>query len=99
MGSGKSTVVGWFRDWGGSVIDGDVLGWGVLKEPAVVASIEAEFGRGVLTADGSVDRASLGRVVFADAGAMARLNAIVQPRLLDCVREALEHPRVGGKPV
>jgi len=39
------------------------------------------FGDGVLQADGSLDREGLGRIVFADADKLARLNAIVHPRV------------------
>ena len=40
-----------------------------------------EFGDGVLRPDGSLDREGLGRTVFADADKLARLNAIVHPRV------------------
>jgi dephospho-CoA kinase len=49
-------------------------------EPAL-AEIEAAFGSGVIGPEGVVDRAALGAVVFADAAARARLNAIVHPRV------------------
>ena len=39
------------------------------------------FGPGILGPDGVVDRKRLGDLVFADAGARARLNAIVHPRV------------------
>lgn len=97
MGSGKSTVAGWFRDWGASVVDGDALGWETLREPDIVAALGEAFGREALAPDGSVDRATLGRRVFGDRAAMDRLNAIVQPRLLGRVREAIARaPRSGG---
>jgi dephospho-CoA kinase len=65
---------------GAVVIDADVLSREVV-EPGTdgLARIAAEFGDSVLTADGSLDRAALGRLVFSDPGARARLNAIVHP--------------------
>jgi dephospho-CoA kinase len=89
MASGKSTAASWFRERGAAIVDGDALGWEVHREPAIGAAIAEAFGRGVLAADGTVDRATLGRIVFRDAASMARLNAIMQPRLLERVREAL----------
>lgn len=89
MASGKSTVAGWFRERGAAIVDGDALGWEVHREPAIAAALAEAFGRGVVSADGAVDRAALGAIVFRDGTAMARLNAIVQPRLVERVREAL----------
>ena len=95
MASGKSTVSRWFQEWGAAVVDGDALGWEVLREPKIVMAVSAAFGDEVLTDDGVIDRVVLGRIVFRDAAAMTRLNAIVQPRLLERVRGALAAPAVG----
>jgi dephospho-CoA kinase len=89
IASGKSTVAVWFRERGAAVVDGDALGWEIHREAPITAALAEAFGPGIVTADGIVDRAALGRIVFRDAAAMARLNAIVQPRLLERVREAL----------
>src|SRR5512147_2221203 len=89
MASGKSTVAGWFREWGAALVDGDALGWEVHREPGVAAAVAESFGPGVVTVEGAIDRAALGAVVFRDRAAMARLNAIVQPRLIERVRESM----------
>jgi len=89
MASGKSTVADWFREWGAAVVDGDALGWEVQREPEIAAALAGAFGPGIVAADGSVDRAKLGSIVFRDGTAMAQLNAIVQPRLLERVRGSL----------
>lgn len=80
IGAGKSAVARLLSVRGAMVIDADVLSREVV-EPGTegLARIVAEFGDSVLAADGSLDRAALGRVVFADPGARARLNAIVHP--------------------
>jgi dephospho-CoA kinase len=44
-----------------------------------LAALVAEFGRGVLGPDGALDREGLGRRVFSDPDALARLNAVVHP--------------------
>lgn len=80
IGAGKSAVARLLSVRGAVVIDADVLSREVV-EPGTdgLARIAAEFGDSVLTADGSLDRAALGRLVFSDPGARARLNAIVHP--------------------
>jgi len=92
MASGKSTVARRFQERGAELIDGDALGWDVLRLPDVVSEIGAAFGPSVLARDGQVDRMRLGRLVFPDPESMRRLNAIVQPVLSRRVREVLEAP-------
>ena len=89
MASGKSTVARRFAEHGAVLIEGDALGWEVLREPAVRDKLAAAFGPGVLGPEGDIDRSALGRLVFSDPAAMARLDDIVQPPLLARVRRAL----------
>jgi dephospho-CoA kinase len=95
MASGKSTVARRFLERGAELVDGDALGWEVLRLPEVVAAIAAAFGPGVIERDGQVDRMRLGRVVFRDPASMTRLNAIVQPVLSRRVRDLLDAPGTG----
>ena len=92
MASGKSTLARRFRERGADLVDGDALGWEVLRLPEVRVAIREAFGEDVMDRQGEVDRARLGQIVFADPDRMSRLNAIVQPRLLERVRAALEAP-------
>jgi dephospho-CoA kinase len=82
IGTGKSTVSAVLRALGAVVIDADVLARDVVApgEPAL-AQIVAEFGAGVLRADGTLDRKALGGVVFADPAKRKRLEAITHPRI------------------
>jgi dephospho-CoA kinase len=81
IGCGKSTVAGWLRERPGVVVlDADVLAREVL-EPGTpeLDAVYARFGAGLARDDGSLDRAALGRVVFADPSALRDLEAIVHP--------------------
>jgi dephospho-CoA kinase len=82
IGSGKSTAAARFAELGATVIDSDQLAREVLAPgtPGLAAVLE-RFGTDLLTGDGSLDRARLAAVVFADAVALADLNAIVHPRV------------------
>ena len=82
IASGKSVVARILREMGFHVIDADRLGH-VLMEPGTRAfgEIVAEFGAGVLGGDERIDRGKLGNLVFADAGKLERLNAILHPRV------------------
>ena len=80
---GKSTVVAVFAELGAVCFDADAIARSVVEpgQPAL-AAVVAEFGRGVLAADGTLDRAALGRVVFADAGRRKRLEEILHPPII-----------------
>ncbi|MFW5417464.1 dephospho-CoA kinase [Nocardiopsis sp. CNT-189] len=82
IGSGKSEVSGRLAARGAVVIDADALAREVV-EPGTpgLAEVVAEFGEEVLTAEGALDRPRLGEIVFSDPDRLARLNAIVHPRV------------------
>ncbi|HLV02991.1 dephospho-CoA kinase [uncultured Georgenia sp.] len=80
IGAGKSTVARELERLGAVVIDADALAREVVAPgTAGLRAVAAEFGDGVLTPDGTLDRAALSRVVFADPHARARLEAITHP--------------------
>ena len=80
IGSGKSTVVRLLADHGAVVVDSDLIAREVV-EPGTpgLAAVVDEFGPQILTPQGSLDRARLGALVFADDRRRAALNAIVHP--------------------
>lgn len=90
IASGKSTVADLLAERGAVLIDADVLAREVVAPGTDgLAAVVARFGSSLVQADGSLDRARLGSIVFADADARADLNAIVHPR----VRELAERRR------
>ncbi len=98
IGCGKSTVAGWLGERPGVVvIDADVVARAVVEpgEPALTAVL-ARFGPEVRSADGSLDRAALGRIVFADPDALRDLEAIVHPAVRGRILEALAAAERGG---
>ena len=82
IGAGKSTVARLLTGHGAIVLDADLAARAVV-EPGTdgLAEIAETFGPAVLRADGSLDRAALASVVFADEERRTRLNAIVHPRV------------------
>jgi len=79
IASGKSTVAQMFQQLDIAVVDADVLARETTAEtrPRIVQ----EFGSGILDAQGELDRAALGRIVFADTAARQRLEAITHPAI------------------
>jgi dephospho-CoA kinase len=82
IGSGKSTVAGFLGDMGATVINLDKTGHEVLRKgTAAYRQVVKAFGEDILTADGGIDRARLGKIVFSDPEALKRLNNIVHPAI------------------
>lgn len=91
IATGKSEVGRMLADLGARVIDADEVAHRVMYRgsPAYAAVVEA-FGPDILRPDGEIDRARLGALVFADAEALHRLEAIVHPQVIASV-DALIH--------
>jgi len=70
------------RQLGGEIIDADRLARDVVEpEQPAWKQIVAEFGGGVVTAEGALDRKKLGAIVFADPERRKRLEAITHPAI------------------
>ena len=83
IGSGKSAVAQRLAALGAVVIDGDTAARAVV-EPGTpgLQRIAETFGPTVLAPDGTLDRAKLAGIVFADEAARQQLNAITHPLIL-----------------
>lgn len=98
MGAGKSAVSARLADLGAVIVDSDLIAREVV-EPGTggLAEVVSAFGDAVLDTDGRLDRPALGRIVFGDSAALARLNAIVHPLVRD--RSAQIAAAAGSKTV
>jgi dephospho-CoA kinase len=95
MGCGKSTALRYFRDLGAAVIETDAVVRSLLAEDRdLIREVREAFDDGVLDAEGKIDRRELGRRVFRNSDALARLEALIHPRVRDhWMRELKEnHP-------
>jgi dephospho-CoA kinase len=85
--AGKDRVARIFAAQGFRVIDVDALGHDALA--ARSGQIIETFGRSLATDDGGVNRRALGRIVFGNPAAMARLEAILHPAMVQRVKEII----------
>ncbi|RFP10865.1 MULTISPECIES: dephospho-CoA kinase [unclassified Duganella] len=91
IGSGKSTVADLFAARGASIVDTDQIAHSLTAPGgAAMPAIVAEFGAEFADANGALDRARMRSLVFADAGAKTRLEAILHPRIRDAALAAAE---------
>ncbi len=83
LACGKSFAGEALRDMGCLLIQADALGHeALLPGGAAYPGVLAEFGREILTGDGTIDRKALAGLVFGDADRLARLNALVHPAVV-----------------
>jgi dephospho-CoA kinase len=100
IASGKSTVARLLESKGALVIDADKIGHEVMASggPAFDQVIE-RFGRDILTADGEIDRAKLGPIVFADEKALADHTALTHPHIVGEIVKRIDAERAGDRVV
>jgi len=99
IGCGKSQVVRWLAELGVDVVDADGVARSVTApgHPAHDAILR-RFGPALAAPDGTLDRAALGRLVFADPAALRDLEGIVHPAVRPRIVEAIEAAERAGAP-
>ncbi|MDN2713050.1 dephospho-CoA kinase [Janthinobacterium sp. SUN118] len=82
IGCGKSTVADMFAARGATIVDTDQIAHSLTApNGAAMPALVAEFGAAYADARGALDRARMRTLVFSDADAKARLEAILHPRI------------------
>lgn len=92
IASGKSVVASRLAEHGAVHIDADDLARRVVEPgtPAL-AAIAKHFGSDVINADGSLNRAALGAIIFEDPDAREALNAITHPAVKQLARRLMRN--------
>jgi dephospho-CoA kinase len=101
IASGKSTVAAMLRELGFDVIFADEISRRLL-DPGQSAYEETvrEFGREIVRPDGTLDRKKIAAIVFADRAQLARLNAIIHPRVeAQILKQFADWEREENRPV
>jgi dephospho-CoA kinase len=99
IGCGKSTISSWLAAEGAAVIDADRVARDVVEPGSpTLEAVLREFGPAVATRDGRLDRQALGRIVFRDPAALARLEAITHPAVRPRILDAIEQADAAGAP-
>jgi len=90
IASGKSETARILQQKGCALVDADAVGHELYGyDRALVQQLAAEFGQDVLLSNGSLNRKKLGSLVFGRPEAMATLNRIVHPALINAIRERI----------
>ena len=88
IATGKSYCLARFEELGVPTVDADRLArLAVAPGSPGLAAVAERFGPSILRGDGTLDRAALASVIFADRGARADLEAIIHPDVYRRIRE------------
>ncbi len=91
IGSGKSTVAARLAGLGAAVVDTDEISRAITASGGeAIGHLREAFGARFIGADGSLDRAAMRELVFEDARAKERLEAILHPAIRAAAGRALE---------
>ena len=101
VGSGKSEVLRYLQEeYGARICQMDETARELQKSGTeCFRRIVEHFGSAVVGADGELDRAALGRIVFGDARELDVLNGIVHPAVFRKVREEIDACEEAGVPL
>ena len=87
IATGKSTALAFLADKGAHIADADKLAHRtMIPDGPAYEKVVAAFGPEIVDENGLIDRAKLGAIVFADAEALKRLEAIVHPATFELLR-------------
>lgn len=82
IGSGKSLVSDTLKSLGIDIIDADVIARKVVARGSVgLKSIQEKYGQDILTSEGTLDRAKLREIVFAEPNETQWLNNLLHPMI------------------
>lgn len=91
IGSGKSAVSAMFEELGIQVVDADIVAREVVEPGSVgLTKITAHFGDEILTSNGTLDRAKLRAIIFADESQKQWLNNLLHPLIRESMLSQLK---------
>ena len=97
IASGKSLVTGELRRLQAQVLDADEIYHQLLESSEELSeSLRAAFGAEYFGADGRLDRKALGQLVFRDKEALAKLNRITHPAVIDAMWDRVDACMIEG---
>jgi dephospho-CoA kinase len=83
VGAGKSEALRMFKELGAATLSSDEVVHDLLRnDPEIRARLEERFGAGLLTCEGEIDRAVLGRLVFKNPEGLYYLESVLHPRVI-----------------
>jgi dephospho-CoA kinase len=91
IGCGKTTVADFFTRFSVPIIDADTIARKLVAPgQAALLQIQQIFGTDVFNADGTLNRAGLGKIVFNDSQKKQQLEQIIHPLVYQTIQQEID---------
>jgi dephospho-CoA kinase len=98
IGSGKSTVAGFLADAGAAILDADAISRSLTQVGGrAIPALLAEFGEGMITAEGALNRDAMRHLVFTNPDSKRQLESIIHPLVALVLQEQAQTAIEQGK--
>ena len=98
IGSGKSTVAGFLADAGAAILDADAISRSLTQVGGrAIPAVLAEFGEGMITAEGALNRDAMRHLVFTNPDSKRQLEGIIHPLVALVLQEQAQTAIEQGK--
>ena len=98
IGSGQSTVCGFFKEWHCKVINADIKAKEIIhRDKGLQNDLRLAFDRSIFRKDHTLDNKRLAQLAFKDEISTQKLNQLVHPRMVESLVEEMEQARFSGK--
>ena len=98
IGSGKSTVAGFLADAGAAILDADAISRSLTQVGGrAIPAVLAEFGEGMITAEGALNRDAMRHLVFTNPNSKRQLESIIHPLVALVLQEQAQTAIEQGK--
>ncbi len=89
IGCGKSSLSNIFKKNDIEIIDADKISRQIFEDKNLLQEVFVKFGEGIRNIDGSLDRKSLGRIVFNNENKLIELNNLTHPKIKNKILEKI----------
>lgn len=98
IGCGKSSFSNILKKHNIPIIDADIKGRDIYENQELLKNIKKEFGDSVINEDGTLNRKSLGKIVFREENKLKKLNELTHPVIKELIKKDLEkYESIGEK--
>lgn len=99
IGCGKSSLSHIFKKNNIEVIDADIISRQIFEDEKLLESVFNQFGDGIKTIDGQLNRKALGDIVFNDDKELIKLNNLTHPIIRNKILNKIKYFKNKGEKV
>ena len=99
IGCGKSSLSNILKDNNIDIIDADIISRKIFEDEKLLSLVFEHFGDSIKNIDGTLNRKSLGNIVFNDDNKLIELNNLTHPKIREKILNEIEKTKLDNKNV